>query len=487
VPKIDLVADSDGKVVPTAQRYFLSACEHIDRGNVGGAEHCLISALRLDPNHPGALSRLSGIAGERRQWSAALALAQRAANIAPEEPSYIANLGVAMIYCEQYGNASRLLMEAIKLAEKRLAEHGDVMLDGLAKIYHQLGIARSGAGRPEQAAECFARGMQLAPNEERIRRDFGIAKLACGDYGVGLIAHESRWSDLYHFPIWDSGIPRWHGQDIDGKTIVVHHEQGFGDTIQFARFLPWLRGRGARVVCAVTQPLMRLMALSGLADEVVEISGEMPPADFHSPMLSVPAHLGLTLDNIPCAPYLRAPEALPGIPIKRHPGVKLNVGIVWAGSAGYVPDLRRSMQLEALLRLADIPQINLISFQKGDRAGDIVRAGASGIVADVTGILGDFADTAAALMQVDLFVSVDTAPLHLAGALGRPCIAMLPYWRCWRWLVDREDTPWYPTMTLVTQEEPGDWAGVVNRVRDMILEAEIEEEVTIVGKTEIAA
>jgi hypothetical protein len=201
-------------------------------------------------------------------------------------------------------------------------------------------------------------------------------------------------------------------------------------------------------------------------------TGVMPAADFHSPMLSVPAYLELTTERIPSEPYLRAPESL-GIPIRRPPGTRLVVGLVWAGSPGYVPDLRRSMPFEAMLPLEHLPGVTLVSLQKGERAADIGRAGMTGPVADLSGLLGDFADTAAALMQVDILVSVDTSVLHLAGALGRPAIALLPHWRCWRWGVDREDSPWYPSLRLVTQETADDWGGVMTQVCAMIEEAEI--------------
>jgi hypothetical protein len=472
--EVPLLHPGEGdRIVPSAERYFQSGERHRELGNIGGAEHCYISAIRLDPNHPGALSSLSCIAGDRRQFPAALAMAQRAANIAPDHPAYLANLGVALHQSQRPHEAAQMLMAAIARTNKLRAE-GHVIPDGgIGTLWHNLGLTRMAASQPGHAISCFKIALDLMPGEARVLRDLGIAKLATGQWREGLIAHEARWSDLYRYPIWDSGIPRWEGEDLYGKTIIVHHEQGFGDTIQFVRFLPWLRERGAtRIILAVPVPLMRLMGLSGLADEVVEITGVMPPADFHSPMLSVPAYLDLTTERIPSEPYLRAPEAF-GIPIRRPPGTRLVVGLVWAGSPGYTPDLQRSMPFEAMMPLEHLPGVVLISLQKGERAADIGRAGMTGPVADLSGLLGDFADTAAALMQIDLLVSVDTSVLHLAGALGRPAIAILPHWRCWRWGVDREDSPWYPSLRLVTQETAGDWDGVMTAVRDMIASAEI--------------
>jgi tetratricopeptide (TPR) repeat protein len=483
-----------GRILPTAQRFFETGKAAQDKGDPQGAEHHFAQALRLDPNHGDSLTMLAGIVANRRNFRAALALAQRAANLDEENPAYLANLGTTLFRVEQYEEAFGLLWRAKQIAEERIARNTDReaageevdpndVIDprGLAGIWHNLGLARLGLRDPMGAVGCFLEGRKLGPEEDRIKRDLGLALLATGRFGEGLLCHEARWSDLFHYPIWDSGIPRWTGQPLAGKTIIVHHEQGFGDTLQFMRFMPWLRERGAHVIAAVTQPMMRLTVLSELADEVIAIDGPLPAADYHSPMLSVPAFLDLTLETIPSAPYLKAPTNVPGWPLYRAPGVRLVVGVVWAGSPGYEPDLKRSMPFEEILGLADIPQITLVSLQKGDRVGDIARAGASALVPDLSGYLGDFADTAAALMQIDVLVSVDTSVLHLAGALGRPCIAMLPYRRCWRWLVNRDDTPWYPTMTLVTQESPNDWSSVVGAVREMLLQAQIEETQTVIA------
>jgi hypothetical protein len=482
------MAPGDGKFVPTAQRFFLSSKEYYQRGNIGGAEHCLVSALRLDPNHHAALTSLACIVQDRRQFAASLALAQRAVNLEPQNPAYLGNLGNALFRADRYDEAARCHMQAIRIASERRAAGEEVNQFGLAGLWHNLGLARMAASRPEQAVQCFRTALELAPQEARIRRDLGIALLGSGQFGEGLVAHEARWDELQKNPIWDSGIPRWEGQDLAGRTIIVHHEQGFGDTIQFCRFLPWLKERGAHVIAAVPQPLLRLIAISGLADEVAEVNGPPPPADYHSPMLSVPAFLGLTLETIPFgppgasmagAPYLRAPDNGLGIPIHKPAGCLLTVGLCWAGSSGYVPDMRRSMPFHHMLQLVDLPQLSFVSLQKGERVADIANHGMRSLIGDLSGILGDFADTAAALMQVDLVVSVDTSVLHLAGALGRPTIALLSNWRCWRWLTGRDDTPWYPSMRLVTQETPGDWPGVIDQVKSIICEAEIESETTV--------
>jgi len=477
----------DGKFIPTAHRYFLSGKEYEDRGNLGAAEHCFVSALRLDPNHHAALTHLACIVGDRRQFDAAVALAQRAVNLEPQNPAYLGNLGNALFRADRYVEAGAAQMAALKIVGEKKALGADIDPLSVAGLWHNLGLARVAAGKPTQAVECFRRARDLAPEEQRIRRDLGIGLLACGELPEGLLHHEARWDDLAKYPVWDSGIPRWDGEDLEGKTIIVHHEQGFGDTLQFCQFLPQLRAGGAHVIAAVPQPLMRLISISGLADEVVLVDGPPPPAHYHCPMMSVPLHLQTTLDTLPSAPYLRAPDTGLGIPVLKPPGVQLMVGVVWAGSSGYIPDMRRSMPFKHLMRLAEMPQLAFVSLQKGERAGDIQRDGLRSGFGDLSGVLGDFADTAAALMQVDLVLSVDTSVVHLAGALGRPTIVMLANWHCWRWLTERDDTPWYPSMRLVKQPVPGDWDSVMQMVREIIEDSEIESITSGVAKTSLAA
>ena len=464
-----------GKVIPDAHRYFLSGKEYQDRGNIAAAEQSFNAALRLDPNHHAALSYLACIVGDRRQFGAAVALAQRAVNLEPTNPAYLGNLGNALFRADRYQEAAAAQMQAIKLCGGKKERGEEVDQFGRAGLWHNLGLARMAAGKPDQAVHCFRTGLTLAPDEHRIKRDLGCALLGCGEYPEGLLYHEARWAELAKYPIWDSGIPRWDGEDLEGKTIIAHHEQGFGDTLQFCRFLPQLRAGGAHVIAAVSQPLLRLIAISGLADEVCLVNDPPPPADFHVPMMSVPLHLGTTLETIPSAPYLRAPDTGLGIPILKPAGVRLMVGLCWAGSSGYVPDMRRSMPLEHILPLIEMPELAFVSLQKGERVDDIRRVGMRSHIGDLSGILGDFADTAAAMMQLDLVISVDTSVLHLAGALGRPAIGLFSNWRCWRWLTERDDSPWYPSLRLCTQASPGDWTGVVQTVRQVIEEAEIDE------------
>jgi hypothetical protein len=269
-------------------------------------------------------------------------------------------------------------------------------------------------------------------------------------------------------------LPLWQGEALDGKTLFVYAEQGLGDTIQFARFLPLVAKRGARVVFDCQPELVRL--LSGLAgvDELRPQfqANPLPAADFHVPLLSLPGRLGITLATVPSAvPYLSAPLAVIGPNVPRPPATRLAVGLVWAGRPEHANDRNRSMTLEDLLPLADLPGVALFSLQIGPCASDIGTAGATPLIYDLTPQIRDFADTARLIEQLDLVICVDTSVAHLTGALARPGFVLLPYTPDWRWLGMREDSPWYPTLRLFRQPAPGDWNSVVAKLRDAIAAA----------------
>lgn len=282
--------------------------------------------------------------------------------------------------------------------------------------------------------------------------------LAGGDLKRGFSAYESRWhtGKQRHLAF---KMPPWQGESLAGKSIYVRHEQGFGDTLQFVRYLPMLEALGARVLFTPPSPLARLLAGFGARPALDET-----PPDFHIPLLSLPHRFGTTLDTIPIGvPYVRPPGDL-SVKLKRPAGTRLAVGIVWAGDPRHANDRQRSMPASLLLGLADLPGVALYSLQIGQRA---LAVGSP--AADLSAELTDFAHTAALLTELDLVVSVDTAIVHLAGAMARRCFVLLPHVADWRWLRDRDDSPWYPTLRLFRQETPGDWIGVMQRVRAEIV------------------
>ncbi|MGH9720879.1 MAG: glycosyltransferase family 9 protein, partial [Bryobacteraceae bacterium] len=254
--------------------------------------------------------------------------------------------------------------------------------------------------------------------------------------------------------------------------ILVHAEQGLGDTIHFARLIGQVAARGGRVVFEVQPELLRLMrGLEGVA-ELVERGAELPRFDCHSPLLSLPRSLGLRVNTIPAqAPYLAAEPALAERwRTLRRAGCR-HIGLVWAGNASHANDANRSIALAKLAPLAGIQNVEWFSLQKGSAARQAPPAGLN--LRDLAPELHDFAGTAAAIVNFDLVITVDTAVAHLAGALGVPVWVLLPHSPDWRWLLDRDDSPWYP-MRLFRQSAPGDWDGVFARVVENLAPATAE-------------
>jgi tetratricopeptide (TPR) repeat protein len=325
--------------------------------------------------------------------------------------------------------------------------------------------------RHDTALPCYDAVLAAEPDHVDAHWNGALCRLALGDFAAGWREFEWRFELM---PRRDYEAPLRLGQDFaPGTTILLHAEQGFGDTLQFCRYAPLLAARGARVVMEVQPPLKRLMAtLEGVT--LVAAQGEATgDFDLHCPLMSLPLAFGTTPETIPASvPYLWAdPDAaarwrarLDGLP-------GLKVGLVWAGnprSFNWVAaetDRRRSIALVRYAPLASVPGVTLVSLQK-DAAGDQVRDAPAGMVIhDWTRELEDFADTAALVAGLDLVIGVDTSVVHVAGALGKPVWILNRHGACWRWFRNRNDTPWYPTARLFHQPSPGDWDSVIAEVR----------------------
>jgi len=299
--------------------------------------------------------------------------------------------------------------------------------------------------------------------------------LITGRFEEGWEEHEWRWrmrqSSMVErtFP-----VPLWGGEPIAGRTILLHAEQGLGDTLQFCRYAPLIEP-GARVIVEVQAPLARLVSrMPGIAQVVVR-GQALPPFDLHCPLLSLPRAFGTTLATVPGKPYLAADPADSASWRERLaalPGLK--VGLVWAGEPREnwpklaAIDARRSMALKTLAQLGDAAGVSFISLQKGKPAAQATDPPAGMSLVDHTAELKDFADTAALIENLDLVICVDTSVAHLAGGMGKPVWLLNRFDTCWRWLLDRDDSPWYPTLRQFRQPSPGDWLAVVARVRDAL-------------------
>jgi hypothetical protein len=315
------------------------------------------------------------------------------------------------------------------------------------------------AGRMVEAEAAALTSVRLAPEHADARYTLGTIQLLRGQLPAGFAGLEWRWRRRGFTCPRAFDRPHWDGGALAGRTLLLHAEQGLGDAIQMLRFVPRVAA-GGRVLLEVPPALRRLAGRFAGVAEVFTAGAPVPPFDLHCPLPSLPWALGLTLADIPGAPYL-APDAADVTAWRRRlDGVSgRRVGLCWAGNPSYAADARRSLAPERLSVLADLPGIAFISLQPGAA----VPPGLA--LHDWTADLHDLADTAALLACLDLVVTVDTAVAHLAGALGRPVWLLNRFDTCWRWLLDRDDSPWYPTLRLFRQDRPGDWDGVLGRMR----------------------
>ena len=334
-----------------------------------------------------------------------------------------------------------------------------------AEAYSNRGVAWQYLRRIPEALADFGAAIARTPGHVEARWNRALVRLLQGDYLQGWPDYELRWrSAAMRKHVRNFAMPQWRGEDISGKTILIHAEQGLGDVLQFCRYVPLVAAREARVLLEVHKPLRRLLSTLEGASLVVTPGEAAPPADLHCPMLSLPAAFGTTLDTIPAADsYLTSDPALAAAwRAKLGSGAMPRVGVVWAGRPDNQNDVNRSMPVEMLAPLLTAG-VELHCLQKEVSAQDRAWAEPRGVVFHDRD-LGDFADTAALVANMDAVVSVCTSVAHLAGALGLPTLVALCFAADWRWLLDRADSPWYPSARLFRQPAPGDWAPVMDDV-----------------------
>jgi hypothetical protein len=361
-------------------------------------------------------------------------------------------------------------------AEAALASYRQAieLAPGDPRYRNNLALALQDLCRLDEAIESFDTALRLRPEYQKARAFRALALLLVGDYARGWADYEARREIGVEFADYSAGRPLWDGSDPAGRTILLHGEQGIGDTIQFVRYAPLQAARGARVVVQCQPPLVPLLEPSLAARgvwRVVALDEAPPEFDLYCPLPGLPHRFGTRVETIPAnVPYLDAPpervdEWRRWLSDPAREGFDaFRVGIVWAGAAGNLNDRRRSVRATDFMPLAQIPGVCLYSLQKGPPLAQLGES-APGLAAhDLDERLNDFADTAAVIMNLDLVVTVDTSVAHLAGALGRPVWTLLPFSPDFRWMLGRSDSPWYPTMRLFRQAKPGDWSSVFDDV-----------------------
>jgi Tetratricopeptide repeat/Glycosyltransferase family 9 (heptosyltransferase) len=394
-----------------------------------------------------------------RRCEEALEILDRALSISPDLAELFNNKGNALKYLARFDEALANYDRAI------------VLRPDYAEARSNRGNCLDEMGRYAEALACYNDALALQPGHADTHWNIAVNRLRAGDLKTGWVENEWRWKikslqvKHRHF-----GQPLWIGAEpIDGKVLLLHNEQGLGDAIQFCRYVPLLAARGARIVLEIDGPLKELVSgLDGVSHSVVK--GEaLPDFDFHCPLTSLPLAFDTTLDTIPSTvPYISA-----GAPVADC-GARLSqnlprIGLVWSGNPIHNNDRNRSMPLESLLPLLDV-KAQFVSLQKDVRRSDEAVLRERSDILNLGAELRSFADTAALIGQLDLVISVDTSVAHLAGALGRPVWILLPYVPDWRWLLDRDDSPWYPTARLFRQSQTREWHSVVDRMQRALTE-----------------
>ncbi|MDR3514591.1 MAG: tetratricopeptide repeat protein [Azospirillaceae bacterium] len=418
-------------------------------------------AVLIAPDFPEALSNLGVVDCDRGDDAAAIAACRRAIACRPAYAEAHNNLGNALEASGQWAAATTAYRRALRLEP------------AFPEACNNLGTVLRARGLIDEAVACYEQAIARRDAPD-FHLNYAMALLHRGKFERGWTEYEWRWKiRQYQNQYGAFAQPEWRGEPLEGRTILFHGEQGFGDCLQFVRYVPLLAARGARVVLRVRPPLIRLLRTVPGVATVVSLDDAPPPFDCHLALMSAPRIFGTTVDTIPTPiPYLRTDAVATArwrARLAALPGRK--IGLVWSGDPhpddrGFSrADRRRSLALDRFVPLAAIPDLTLVSLQKGAAAGQRHKLAHRLPLVDWMDEIEDFADTAALIAALDLVITVDTAVAHLAGGLGQPVWILSRFDGCWRWLHDTDRSPWYPQARLYRQATPGAWDGVIDAVR----------------------
>jgi Flp pilus assembly protein TadD len=496
-PRESRPADDEAVIVAHRERAIQLALD----GKYAESEVCSREALRLQPDDVDAMNELGVAVWKQGREAEAESIYRRVLEITADDFRIWTNLGLVLMTQEREDDAEVCFRESLRLEPKSfhaqmsignvLSNRGEfaaanewlgsavAMCPDSVEALQNVAMNLARQGRLSEAIEHYERAARIQPELAELRRNLGYARLAAGDYERGWTDHEWR---LKCFPPSGCKINRtfWNGDDFHGQTILLHFEQGYGDTLQFIRYAKPVKRRGGRVVVLCPSALVRLLSRCEGVDMACDGVGFEPECHIHAPLLSLPAILGTTLATVPAqVPYLFADP----VQVERWRPVMdrtlgsadgtgpdsgerpFRIGIVWQGRPENGGDRWRSYRLEHYAPIAEIPGVRLVSLQLGYGREQVAELDGRFPVIEVPGRRGvDFSETAAIAQHLDLVISPCTSMAHLAGGLGLPVWVALSYTGDWRWLSVREDSPWYPTLRLFRQPMHGDWESVFRRM-----------------------
>ncbi len=429
----------------------------IELGHLDAAAGAAMVAIERQPGSATAQAHLGRALFGLGQHQAALAPSIASVTLNPRNANAVSNLGAVLLHLGFYEQGLDFSRQATALNP------------ALYQAYVNQAVALDALRRPTEAEAVSRAALAVAPHNPQVRHN-----LAAHLLGTGTLSAEA-WT-LYEARLQMTAaaraiadFPRWQGEDITGQTILLHAEQGLGDTLQFARYVTLVAERGARVILVVQPELVRLLRTLPGVSVVLAAGAPLPEFDWFCPLLSLPRAFGTTLGTIPGqTPYILPDPALVHrwrTPAENDTGTPLAVGVAWAGNRLFIHDATRSIPAAALAPLANMPGLRLHSLQKCHSLQNSDDGAPPVELLDRMAGVTDFADTAALIAGLDLVITIDSAVAHLAGAIGKEVWMLSRYTGCWRWLRNRADTPWYPTMQIYRQPCHGDWDSVLRAVR----------------------
>ena len=491
--------------LPDSQPLLREANQHVDAGRLPEAEHLYRQILGQEPNNPSALHGLGIVALKAGHPGPAIDLMRRSLELAPQAASQWLNLASAYRAANRLNEAVALLQQSVRNFPQnvqvlrdlgttfglmgRMAESVQAYEQALrlraaqppapnetderrvdANVHINIGAALLAMGRLDEAIAAHDKALQLDPNSAIAHMNRGHMLFRKGRLPEAFADYEWRWKIANFTHKWPSyPQPAWDGSNLDGRAVLLWHEQGMGDTIQFARYAPMVAQRGGKAIVLCQAALVDLLQTLEPPVQIANSDGPLPDFDFHLPLLSLPRIFGTMRDSIPRAEgYLNADPKLVDQWKERlkkdDVGARLRVGIVWSGSPGFIDNKNRSMALATMAPILTVEGVQFFSLQKGEPAEQLKSTPLPRPLIDLGPELSDFAQTAALLKNLDLLITVDTGPAHLAGAIGSEVWTMLSFEPDFRWLWDTDRSSWYSSMRLFHQPKPGDWSSVLTRV-----------------------